>query len=168
MAAPQPATATTPRTDPPRASEEKVRGLVTDFLVEKRQEESAQAAPPNPQRTRTVLTIVLGLVCLASWIAPYPTSNPVEEGSPETRALHSRAALALAAGQIEEYATIHGRLPRRLTDAGVEDSMQFTPRPSLQFRLKSQAGGDTLTYDSSAPAAAFLHALDQVLGGTSK
>jgi hypothetical protein len=145
-------------------SRETVRGLVGEFLDQKKLEIAEEAKRGGPSRVRAVLTALALTTCAMVWVLPSFFQAPVEAPSLMRVRASTRMTLFLAAERLRAYQQAHGSLPRTLRDAGVDSTgIVYLRATNTAFELSGTANGDTITFRSSMTNPAFLGNTLQVL-----
>lgn len=155
------APATTERPD------QKVNALVAEFLEEKKRAAADEKPGRRGPLNKHLLTAALALVCVAAWVAPYPTSAATKPVDPKVERASARVSLFLTAQGVVHFRATQGRLPRTLTEAGIDGSaVRYYPGRDGSFVLQTSVRDHTLTYDSNLPAHSILGNAEQVIAET--
>ena len=147
---------TTPARPTPKVN---VAALVTEIVEEARKNAEQPASPRSPRIPSYVSAGIVCALCAWAWIAPpaWLVPQPIAAPSREYRDASARVALALHAQRIDAYRASHGRLPRSKQEVGIaSDQIIYAPTDSLNFELRAQVDGETVTYKSSQPRDRYL------------
>lgn len=152
---------------PIERSDSKVQSLVAEYVEEKRRAVEAETRKSRRPINRRAVTVLLGIVCLAAWVAPFPpqpVSRPVEA---KVERASARVALFLAAQSVVHFRMNAGRLPRSLSEAGIDGSaVKYFPRRDGSFLLQFSVRSHTLSYDSNLPASSILGNAEEIIAET--
>jgi hypothetical protein len=144
--------------------DQKVNSLVAEFLEEKKRAADAEKPKRRGPLNKHVVTALLALVCVAAWIAPYPTGESTKPVDPKVERASARVSLFLTAQSVVHFRVNQGRLPRTLSEAGVSgSSVRYYPGRDGSFVLQASVRDHTLTYDSNLPAHSILGNAEQVI-----
>ena len=150
-----------------RQPDEKVQSLVAEFMEEKRRANEAATLRAPRRINRNIVTAMLALLCLGAWLAPYPTSFSYAPADPNVERASARVRLYLVAQSVARFKVQHGRLPLRLSEAGVEGhDIVFVRANDRDFALHWRDRNDTPSYDSSQPTRSILGNAEQVIAQT--
>lgn len=147
-----------PASEPSPDSRNVVQGLVSEFLDEKKKADAEAARAAAPKRKSRVARVIAVVLCATVWLAPVPEGSADPFADPVATGNAARAGLGLLASQVVDYQRVHGRLPRSLAEAGIEDSVSYLAAGG-SFTLSVALAGmtfshsttmDTLSADSSA------------------
>ncbi|HEX4932108.1 MAG TPA: hypothetical protein VFV33_02950, partial [Gemmatimonadaceae bacterium] len=146
------------------ASDRKVDSLVAAFIEERQREMKASESPVSPRGARRVVVGLLALVCIAAWVAPYPSAVAPGADDPQLDQASARATIYLAARSVEHFRSSSGRLPRTLAEAGVERAgLSLSLEPNGTYTLRAPTGADELTYNSATPLHSFLGTSEDII-----
>jgi len=143
---------------------QKVDSLVAEFLEEKKRSADAEKPRRRGPLNKHVVPALLAIVCIASWLAPYPAGESTRPVEPKVERASARVSLFLAAQSVVYFRTKQGRLPRTLGEAGVNGSaVRYYRGRDGSFVLQAFVANHTLTYDSNLPAHSILGNAEQVI-----
>lgn len=152
---------------PAAQNDPKVQALVAEFLQEKRREIEEEAKVTKWRSARYLVVAGLSLVCLAAWLAPYPSPSAYLRPDPKVELASGRMTLFLAAQSVTHFRATRGRLPITLVEAGVEGAkIVYNPGTEGSFTLSTHVRDQGITYDSSAPLQSILGQAEEVISQT--
>lgn len=152
---------------PAAQNDPKVQALVAEFLQEKRREIEEEAKFTDKRSKRHLVVAALSFVCLAAWLAPYPSPSSYIRPDPKVELASGRMTLFLAAQSVTHFRATRGRLPITLVEAGVEGAkIVYTPGVEGSFTLSTHVRDQGITYDSSAPLHSILGQAEEVISQT--
>jgi hypothetical protein len=125
-----------------------VSGLVSEFLEEKKRENEELARIDAPKKKRPLASLVMAVLCAVIWFAPTPQGPPDPLFDAASTGQAARRGLQLLASSVVDYHTRHGRLPRSLVEAGIDDSVMYVAS-SATFSLSVTYGGSTYSHSTS-------------------
>ncbi len=148
-------------------ADSKVQSLVADYIEEKKRATDEELRTKRRPIDRRALTVALSVVCSAAWFAPYPTepvSRPIEA---KVERASARVALFLSAQSVVHFRINGGRLPRTLSEAGLDGSaVRYFPGRDGSFVLQVSVRNHTLSYDSNLPANSILGNAEEIIAET--
>ena len=152
---------------PIERSDSKVQSLVAEYIQEKQRAAESEAKKARRPIDRRAVTAILGVICLAVWFAPYPTqpvSHPVDA---KVERASARVALFLAAQSVVHFRVDAGRLPRTMSEAGIDGSaVKYFPGRDGSFVLQFSVRNHTLSYDSNLPLTSILRNAEEIIAET--
>lgn len=152
---------------PTERSDSKVQSLVAEYIQEKQRSEAEEAKRTRRPVNRHAVSWVLAVVCLAAWLAPYPAPKTTPPVDSKVERASGRVALFLAAQSVVHFRFAQGRLPRTLSEAGVDGSLvKFFPGRDGSFVLQVSVANHTLSYDSNLPASSILRNAEEIIAET--
>lgn len=152
---------------PAAQNDPKVQALVAEFLQEKRREIEEEAKVTNKRSNRYLVVGALTFVCLAAWLAPYPSPSTYTRPDLKVELASGRMTLFLAAQSVTHFRATRGRLPITLVEAGVEGAkIVYNPGIEGSFTLSTHVRDQGITYDSSAPLQSILGQAEEVISQT--
>jgi hypothetical protein len=152
---------------PVERSDSKVQSLVAEYIQEKQRPAQAESKKTRRVIDRRAVTVILGIVCLASWVAPYPTQSLSRPVDARVERASARVALFLAAQAVVHFRVDAGRLPRTMSEAGIDGSaVKYFPGRDGSFVLQFIVRNHTLSYDSNLPATSILRNAEEIIAET--
>ena len=143
--------------NPTPVANDPVGAIVGEFVQEKKKEQQEEKARMAKRKRSPFVVPLLGVICLAIWIAPSlmpPREQPV---SPATLEQGARLTLYLASLRVRGYLDANKRLPADLMQAGVDTTgIAYTRSADSVYELSTHIQGTRLVYRSTLPDSVFL------------
>ncbi|MGQ0766019.1 MAG: hypothetical protein ACT4OZ_10165 [Gemmatimonadota bacterium] len=125
-----------------------MKGLVSEFLIEKKKADDEAARAAAPRKKSPVGGVIATVLCATVWLAPVPEGSVDPFTDPVATGNAARAGLGLLASQVVDYQRSHGRLPRSLAEAGIEDSVSYLAA-GRSFTLSVALAGTTFSHSTT-------------------
>lgn len=158
----------------PLEASSSLQALQAEVLAEvDARQRSTPAAPRRVDGTWIVVAGVSWLVVLAIWLLRPALIRGPQSPDPETtmtvphREASLRYGLWLAHGAVERFRARDGRVPQRLTEAGIDDpTLSITVLPNRGYELTAREGTLQVVLTNDMDVEAFgRDALRQLRGG---
>lgn len=152
---------------PSPASRDSVDAIIGEFIAVKKQEKAEEIAAEQAgerRKKRPILAAFAVIVCAAIWILPSFLMPQNPPPTPERLEAGARVTIYLASERIRTFQQRSGRLPDRLSDAGVDSNgLSYRKSSAVDFELSTEVNGARLQYRSTTPPTAFLGSAYQIL-----
>ncbi|MBV6521573.1 MAG: hypothetical protein MNPFHGCM_01713 [Gemmatimonadaceae bacterium] len=151
---------------PPTDGEDKVRGIVNEFLVEKLREQEAEAAKRRGRKPGPLKLVVLAGMAGAAWFIPLPPQSTTPPIPPAVTEAGARMETFIAAQRVRHYRSQHGVFPSQLSMAGVSAPwLSLSPIDSVNFEVSATVDGVTVRYRSTMPDSVHFRQVRTALAG---
>ncbi len=152
---------------PIERTDSKVQSLVAEYIQQQQRAKAEESKKTRKPLNRQALSVVLAIICLAAWVAPYPSPHSARPVDARVERASARVALFLAAQSVVHFRVTQGRLPRNLPEAGLDGSrVKYFPGRDGSFVLQVSVTNHTLSYDSNLPVTSILRNAEEIIAET--